>query len=607
MSKLNCCTTAFLGAVLLTFSAIGQSPQDSSTNLYWGDTHIHTALSADAYTMGTRVTPDLAYRFAKGEAITSSTGQEAKLKRPLDFVLVSDHAENLGMMPRLADGDSYLLGRDFGKDLAQRLKENQAYLDEIGSAADNAEFLDLTRNIMAAKNDWKRQYGLSPKFRQTVWNEIVENAERHNAPGTFTAFIGFEWSGDVMLHRNVIFKGDSKHTRDLIPYSNRDSQNVEDLWAYLNDYEQNAAAQVLAIPHNANLARGRMFATTDYNDKLFTESYAKTRARWEPLTEVTQTKGDSETHPLVSPDDEFAGFESWGAGASKAGGLESINGAYARPALIQGLNQQVVLGVNPFKFGMIGSTDSHTGLSTGLEDNYWGGYGAAEPNPFRAKIHARDNAAGYAGIWAEENTRESLFNAMMRKETYATTGPRITVRFFGGWNFEESDAKLQDLAAVGYKQGVPMGGDLTSAPNDASPTFLIRAAKDPVGANLDRVQIIKGWRDSEGGLHEKVYNAALSDNRQTDSDGTTQPVGTTVDIKNASYTNTIGDPEFSITWKDPHFDKDQLAFYYVRVIEIPTPRWPAYDAKRYGITDLPRGTLMVTQERAYTSPIWYTP
>ncbi len=607
-----------------TFAGDAYSPyvdQAYPDHLYWGDTHVHTSLSADAYSMGSRITPDTAYRFAKGETVTTTSGQRARLGRPLDFLMVADHAENMGVMSRLVAGDEMLLKTEIGKRTAQEFKDNVVPTGDILNAETAEEYLRLVRGVMSVKNAWKLDFGVDERFRRTLWEEVVDNAERHNDPGTFTAFIGFEWSGDIMLHRNVIFEGGADETRQTWPYSTKDSQNVEDLWAYLKDYEERVGGKVLAIPHNSNLARGRMFALTNFDLQPLTTAYAETRALWEPLVEVTQTKGDSETHPLVSPDDEFADFETVGISAkatpdkqSKAAPeseqqdlVEVAAQSYARSALKLGLDQKAKLGINPFKFGMIGSTDSHTGLTTGLEDNFWGGMGVAEPSRYRAAIFSGDNASGYAAVWATENTRGSLFAAMKRKEVYASTGPRIVVRFFGGWDYEHDDATRPDLARVGYAKGVPMGGDLTAAPTGKAPSFLIRGVKDPDGANLDRLQVIKGWRDSTGTLREKIYNVALSDDRQENGKGKVDPVGNTVDVQNASYTNSIGDPELAVVWTDPDFDRDQLAFYYVRVLEIPTPRWPAYDAKFYGLKDLPEGITMMTQERAYTSPIWYTP
>ena len=607
------------------------------TNVYWGDTHVHTAESWDAYTSGARLSREEAYRFAKGEAVTAHNGQETRLRRPLDFLVVADHASNMGYLTGIAAGDEYLLETEVGKRVAQVLKDNAFPVQDILNADTDEELLRFYnlkyRSISVggvppgkpAANTTKKPAaarkpaGYSrlirnamgkpdvPVFRRSVWEEVSASAERHNDPGTFTAFIGYEWTaGPGSLHRNIIFEGGPGQTNQVVPFSAQDSADPEDLWAYLKNYEDKVGGKVLAIPHNGNLSMGGMFALTTRDGQPFTRAYAKTRARWEPLYEVTQIKGDGETHPILSPGDEFADYETWD-GFTPRDSVQQKQTEYARSALKLGLGQEAELGANPFKFGMIGSTDAHTSLAAVDEDNFWGKVPLNEPSRFRPEMQWYMAASGYAGVWAEENTRESLFNAMRRKEVYASTGPRLTVRFFGGWEYISDDAMRSDLAGIGYAKGVPMGGDLTQAPEGKSPSFLIRAVKDPDGANLDRVQVIKGWRDGNGELQEKVYNVALSDDRTENERGQVKPVGNTVDVKEASYTNSIGDPELAVVWTDPDFDKDELAFYYVRVLEIPTPRWTAYDAKFYGLKDLPEEVPMVTQERAYTSPIWYTP
>jgi hypothetical protein len=459
---------------------------------------------------------------------------------------------------------------------------------------------------------------------------VVETVDSFNDPGVFTAFSGFEWASPGTpnvkfgnLHRIVVFKDGADKTGQVVPFSFFDSKKPEDLWAYLGSYEKRTKGDVLAITHNGNLSFGEMYAPVDFDGRALTRSYVEARSRWEPLSEVTQIKGTSETHPILSPTDEFADFEIWNSwngrtyeGVRKPGWEKRAAGDYVRSALKLGLDQQARLGVNPFKFGFIGSVDSHTGLSTADDDNFWGKARNGEPGPDRLMspwfigdpiLNWETSASGYAGIWATSNTREALFGAMKRRETYATTGPRMTVRFFGGWSYAARDAHRPDLARIGYAKGVPMGGDLTSAPRGRAPRFLIRAVKDPDGANLDRVQVIKGWRSTDGELHEKIFNVALSDGRNEDANGKARPVGSTVNVADASYTNSIGDPELAVVWIDPQFRADELAFYYIRVIEIPTPRWTAYDAKVFGLRNLPREIPMITQERAYASPIWYTP
>ena len=608
-------------------------------SVYWGDTHLHTNRSMDAYNFGNRkLGPEEAYRFAKGETVTANNGLLAKLERPLDFLVIADHATNMGVMQGLEVDDTELLKSAMAKNWALRLKAiNDAARDDVVKAAE--------LSLQLFNDNFKDGVIGSDYYRHAVWKESIALADVHNIPGKFTALIGYEWTLAPSLHRVIIFKDAADKAGQVIPFSQYDSQDPEKLWSYLAEYETNTGGEVLAIPHNSNLSQGNMFALVDAQGRDFSSAYATTRSRWEPLLEVTQIKGDSEAHPLVSVDDEFADYETLPPvdrlthppikkdnskisrhPTNAKNTIAIIEQSYARSALKSGLSQQAKLGVNPFKFGMIGSTDSHTSLATADDDNFWGKLSGVEPDPRRmssglwgvnvAADYFSDDwdsnawrmaASGYAGIWAQENTRESLFSAMKRKEVYASTGPRITVRFFGGWDYQSSDAFSPELAKIGYNKGVPMGGDLTHAPNNKSPQFLIRAVKDPEGANLDRVQVIKGWHDAKGQLHEKVYDVVLSDHRKPNWRGKVKPVGNTVDVADASYTNTIGDPELAVVWTDPDFDQDELAFYYVRVLEIPTPRWTAYDAKFFGLKDLPEEIPMVTQERAYTSPIWFTP
>ena len=631
-----------LALAALPLSALAEEPyspyvdQSYPSNVYWGDTHVHTALSSDAFLFGVRLLPDDAYRFAKGEKVRATGGDEVRLRRPLDFLMVADHAENLGVVGRIDAGDKSLLETEAGKRTAQALdypvslaEALNAETDDLLNAYNSATLRAIKADKGPAKGLGHADYGIDKRFALSVWGKVIENAETHNDPGRFTAFVGYEWTVASGGHRNVLFADGPELTSQVAPFSALDSSDPEDLWAYLQDYEERSGGKVLAIPHNGNLSGNSMFALTTRQGEPIDQTYARARSRWEPLYEVTQIKGDGETHPLLSPNDEFSDYEvfRWGVTRSQPdskkpsedakGGKEltkiptrpqlTPTYSYARSALKLGLSQDVALGANPFKFGMIGSTDSHTALATADQNNFWGKMPGNEPSRNRVVTGWNYNAAGYAAVWAEDNTREALFAAMLRKEVYASTGPRITVRFFGGWDYTADDAVRPDLARVGYAKGVPMGGDLTKAPKGKVPRFLIWAVRDPDGANLDRVQVIKGWRDKDGKLHEKIYNVALSDQRTVGSDGNVKPVGSTVDVKDASYTNSIGDPELAVVWTDPDFDADELAFYYVRVLEIPTPRWTAYDAKFYGLKDLPDEIPMVTQERAYTSPIWYTP
>ena len=624
--------SAPLGALAETYSP--HVDKAYPTNVYWGDTHVHTALSSDAYIFNVHLTPDDAYRFAKGETVTATSGKKARLNRPLDFLMVSDHAENMGVIARINAGDKKLAATEAGRRTAEIIDYDislvealDADTDELLNAFNAATLIAIKADSGTKKGLGHAVYGEDEQFTRSVWTEVIDNAERHNDPGRFTTFTGYEWTVASGGHRNVIFADGPEVTSQTVPFTALDSMDPEDLWAYLKDYEESTGGQAFAIPHNGNLSGNRMFALTTRKGEPLDQSYAITRSRFEPIYEVTQIKGAGETHPLLSPNDEFANYEifTWGItksqpDAKKHGATDtkvetkvSINPrpkpthAYARSALKFGLGAEAELGTNPFKFGFIGSTDSHTALATADQNNFWGKMPGNEPGRNRVVTGWNYSAGGYAAVWAEENTRESIFAAMRRKEVYASTGPRMTVRFFGGWDYAESDAVKPNLAEIGYAKGVPMGGDLTAAPKGKAPSFLIRAVKDPDGANLDRVQVIKGWHDSDGKLHEKIYNVALSDGRKENGKGKVKPVGSTVDVPDASYTNSIGDPELAVVWTDPDFGADERAFYYLRVLEIPTPRWTAYDAKFYGLKDLPEEVPMVVQERAFSSPIWYTP
>jgi hypothetical protein len=466
-----------------------------------------------------------------------------------------------------------------------------------------------------------------PAYR-SAWEEVIDAAEKYNQPGEFTAFIGYEWTsntGGNNLHRVLIYRDGGNRAGLLEPYTTLaplGSDNPRDLWKWMESYQEKTGGRLLAIAHNGNLSNGIMFPLVDsFTGKAIDPEYAATRNKWEPLYEATQIKGDGEAHPLLSPNDEFADYETWDQGnldLSVVKEDDMLQYEYARSGLQLGLTLEKQLGVNPYKFGMIGSTDSHTGLATAGEDNFFGKHSGAEPGPKRwehpmAQVGDKKYegwsmvSSGYAAVWATENTREALFDAMMRKETYATTGPRMLVRFFGGWDFAPTDAQHRLPADIGYRKGVPMGGDLFDAPTGKAPTFLVAALKDAFSGNLDRIQIVKGWVDAKGERQERIYDIAVSGGRAINADGRcTTPVGNTVDVAGATWTNTIGAPELITVWKDPDFDPVVPAVYYARVLEIPTPRWTAYEAKRYGVTMAPE-VPMVTQERAYTSPIWYTP
>jgi hypothetical protein len=587
------------------------------TRPFFGDTHLHTSFSMDAGAFGCRLTPQDGYRFARGEEVTASSGQRVKLSRPLDFLVVSDHSDGFGFFPQLMSGDPGLLATSQGR----------KWYDEIQSGKGAQAAVDIITSF--GRGQMPNGFPLpGTSAYRSAWQEVIKAADQANEPNKFTAFIGYEWTSNDKgnnLHRNIIFRDDGRKASLIEPYTTQPplgSPNPRDLWKWMAMCEEKTGAQILAIAHNGNLSNGRMFPIIEsFTGKKIDRAYAENRMRWEPLYEITQIKGDGETHPLLSPNDEFANFERWDKGNLDLTELkkpEMLEAEYARSAFRNGLKLEAELGINPYKFGVIGSTDAHTGLAAVEEDNFWGKTSSSEPNAERAThpfvktdkatiMGWEQTASGYAAVWATENTREALFDAMKRRETYATTGPRMVVRFFGGWDFDPGDANNRMPAKVGYAKGVPMGGDLSEAPNGKSPTFLVAALKDPIGANLDRLQVIKGWLGKDGKTEERIYDVAVSGGRKIDSDGRCKiEVGNTVDVPRATWTNTIGTGELIAVWKDPSFDPVLRAFYYVRVIEIPTPRWTAYDAKYFGVK-MPPEVPMTTTERAYTSPIWYTP
>lgn len=582
------------------------------TQVYWGDQHLHTEISVDAGTM-CRLSQEDAYRFARGEEVTSTTGVNARLSRPLDWLVIADHAEMYGLMPELLSGNPDLLKNKVAKGWYDALK-----------SGDKKKQFATAMEIVGGLNK-KTQPFDTTKVVKDAWKKYTALADRYNEPGRFSAIIGYEYTtrGGYNMHRNVLFRGDASMANQTLPFSQFDSQNPEDLWRALDEFEKKSGTEVLAIPHNGNLSNGLMFSVESNDGKPYTKELAALRAKMEPLVEVTQIKGDGESHPFLSPNDEFANYELWDKAnldGTEVKKQEMFQYEYARSALRIGLQMEEELGVNPFKFGMAAGTDGHTALSAVEENNFFGKHPGVEPDPKRwehvviksslddklTTLGWQQAAGGYTGVWATENTREAIFDAMKRKETYATTGPRMRVRLFGGWEFTDQDSQSRTPARIGYDKGVPMGGDLYDAPEGKAPTFLVAAVKDPYSGNLDRIQIIKGWLDAEGKTHEKVYDVAWSGDRKPGEDGKLPAVGNTVDVKNATWTNTIGAPELIATWIDPDFDPNEKAFYYGRVIEIPTPRWTAYEAKRYGV-EMPDKVPMITQERAYTSPIWYNP
>lgn len=591
------------------------------SNVYWGETHVHTGLSLDAGLFGNTTGPDTAYRLARGEEVITSSGQPLKLSRPLDFLVVADHSDLMGIATDIQNGAPNILADPKGKEWAEGFAQG-------GEAAGKAAF-DLIGNFSqgTVPEDLLEAYSPGSPIYDGVWEKIIDSAERFNDPHQFTAFIGYEWTSvpkGFNLHRNVILRDGGIRARQVLPLTTQPPLGTTDpldLYQWLEDYEANTGGQALAISHNGNLSNGWMFPVeTTYAGGVVDEEYVRLRAKWEPLYEVTQIKGDGEAHPALSPDDEFADYGTWDLSNLDITELktpEMLPREYARAALKNGLMLEKKFGTNPYKFGMIGATDTHTSLATAEEENFFGKSTSVEPSatrvghPFvKSALGTFEGdallASGYQGIWATENTRAALFDAMERKETYATTGTRMAVRFFGGWEFNEDDLRSRQPAFRGYEKGVPMGGDLTNAPTGKSPTFMAYALRDPIGANLDRIQIVKGWMDIQGSLQEKVYDVTWSGDRQPDADGKLPPVGNTVDIAAANWTNTIGASELISVWTDPDFDADESAFYYVRVLEIPTPRWVLYDQLRLG-AELPEGIELVHQERAYTSPIWYSP
>ncbi|MCZ6830258.1 MAG: DUF3604 domain-containing protein [Gammaproteobacteria bacterium] len=608
-----------LALSLCSLSAVGDSYSPYAgeafpRQVFWGDTHLHSSYSADASAAGNvNLDPVAAYRFARGEAVTAHNGMQVQLIRPLDFLVVSDHAEYLGMMPQLRAGNPEILATPTGKRWFDMLQ------------GDDDTRMKMVMEVINSLHEPKIE---APAARRTAWDSMLQASDDYNEPGRFTALSGYEWTSmpdrGNNLHRVVVFRDGADKTSQILPFSAFDSENPEDLWRFLERYERDTGGSVMAIPHNSNLSNGLMFQATDYAGNAIDRKYAQWRLYWEPVMEVTQIKGDSETHPLLSPDDEFADYGTWDRSnllGSAAKQNWMLGAEYARSAMKLGLKLQARTGVNPYQFGMIGSSDAHTGLAAVREDNYWGKVTLMEPNPKRvsdAFITSQVDSAlntyaweqlssGYAAVWARENSREGIFDALRRREVYATTGSRITVRFFGGWEFEQADLARPDLAKRGYAVGVPMGGELAASEDEyASPGFLVSAQRDPEGANLDRIQIIKGWLDENGEANEQVYDVAWAGERRPGPDGKIPGLGSSVAGDGISYSNSIGAPLLSAVWTDPEFSAADHAFYYVRVIEIPTPRWSKFDEAYFDVT-APEDAPATTQERAYTSAIWYVP
>jgi len=589
------------------------------TRVLWGDEHVHTAWSADAAMAGATLGPEEAVRFARGEQVTSNTGLPAKLHRAYDWIAVTDHSDGMGSINELNAGNPEMMADPTAKRWYDMMQQG---LDEGLKAK--------VEVVSAQANKKLPKVMIDPKWMISAWQKTVDIMEKYNEPGKFTAFIAYEWTSNgetgQNLHRNIIFRDNADKTRATPPLTTfvsalpgRAGTDPESLWAWLANWETKTGGKVLAIPHNGDMSNGWMFRETRYDGSPMTSDWAAQRARWEPLYEIYQYKGTGEAHPALAPNDEFANYGIWDTadlnGNPKLPGM--INTEYWRDALKNGIKWQDKLGTNPFKYGAVSGTDTHIALSTGgEEDNFYGKFASNEPSAGRWNhIYKKEGnsirrdwtlmAEGVTGVWATSNTRADIWDAMKRKETYASSGPRITIRFFGGYDLP-AEISGATIAATGYAKGVPMGGDLKPAPAGKAPTFLFAAMKDPDAGNLDRVQIVKGWVDASGATHEKIYNVKWGGNRQPDAQGKLPAVGNTVDVKTATYTNSIGAPELVGSFTDPDFDPKLRAFYYARVIEIPTPRWTNYDAVKYKVKMAPE-VPMTQQERAVTSPIWYDP
>ena len=619
----------------------------AKTQLLWGDTHLHSSFSVDAYMAGNRsLDPDAGYRYAKGEPVVHPYNRtRVQIQQPLDFLAVADHAEYLGVVPIVMSGDFEQPEAGF----IQRIKSwvlitilDFAIADPL---AGTKRFTGLlpepeiqsgdSRDPVAAAIEAGTDRGLeglglinedaAKRISASQWTKSMQIADRHNKPGEFTALVGWEWSqtaSGANLHRIVVSDMDGSTAAGIDPVGADDAPYPEDLWEKLEALAIQTNADFVSIPHNSNLSKGYMFAKTTVKGEVIDSDYARMRLKWEPLVEATQIKGDSETHPGLTPDDEFAEFERFNfylQAFPQAQGYQIQQGDTVRSALKSGLELKNDIGVNPFKVGMIGSTDAHTSIASAEESNFWGKVSTDstpatkrrdDPSGYadgKQSFHGWTmSASGLAAVWSTDNSRESIIAAMKRRETYATTGPRIQARMFAGWDFTVADAESAEIASIGYARGVPMGGALTAAPDETAPRFLLRATRGPIDHNLDRIQIIKGWTDNSGRAREKIFNVAWAGDRQLDGDGKLPAVGSTANIRTGDTTNTIGATELATVWTDPEFDPTQSAFYYARVLQIPTVRHSQLDAIALGI-DTPYEGPATIQERAYTSPIWYTP
>jgi len=610
-------------ATVLAFTALSNTAaadNNAETHLYWGDVHLHSNYSWDAYGTGNvSVTPDQAYRFARGlPVIHPALHATVQIRRPLDFLAVTDHAIMLGTQVMLDKNDPLLMATDWGKKL-QKIHQERP----VGGVMGEGGRLQAMGGPDVKNPERTEMMGqvFSPGMRKHVWDDEIKAAEDNYRPGTFTTLIGWEWTSTPNLqnlHRCVITNADGTAASKFIPFSNFDSLKPEELWNFFSRTREETGVDFISIPHNSNLSGGLMFDVVDSDGRPISADYARKRMRWETAVEISQGKGTSEVLPELAPTDEFANFEIWQRLLVPRKQPASPHD-YVRSALLEGIDFEKKIGANPYKFGVIGATDSHTGLSA-VQESHFQGHFVSDGTPAQRLAESKPDAkqpfifpdwklaaAGRAAVWATGNTRQGIFDAFKRKEVYGTSGTRIVLRFFGGFNFRSRDAMARDIAGVGYRKGVPMGGDLTNAPKNRAPSFLIHAAKDPLGGNLDRIQVIKGWVDDAGQTQEHIYNVAWSGDRKLDADGKLPVVGDTVDVSTASYTNTIGAAQLATVWTDPDFKPDQLAFYYVRVLEIPTPRHSLYDAVALGIPVEETNEPASIQERAWSSAIWYTP
>ena len=598
-------------------SVIPSIPVNPEREAYYGDLHLHTSYSLDAYEFGTKVDPDEAYRFAKGEVVPY-LGQPVQRREPLDFLAVTDHSEALGIFNELEDPNSIVSHSTLGKVFKALKAETGSQLEPNGHPP---------RDVAARDDKFYEDYFWGNKLpnnlrRESVsaWQREVDFANRNYKPGKFTTFIAYECSampdGDV-LHRNVIFRGNSAP----YPFTSADSNKPEDLWVWLDKIRKHGY-EALAIPHNGNGSNGLMYNWVDSKGKAIGLAYAEHRQENEPLSEISQTKGSSETHPLLSPNDEFANYEILDRIFGGTQELSRPSGSYLRDALSRGLILQRKLGVNPFKYGFVGASDLHSGLSVSAQADYEGNIskdniGGGKPtqeqaadilrvgDKFAVTSPLKTTSGNLTGVWAGSNTRESIYGALRRRETFATSGTRLRFRFFGGWGFPKELLQQRDWIATAYAKGVPMGGDLAAKPAQSSgPTFAIWAVKDPNGGNLDRAQVIKVWEE-DGKQREKVFDVAWAGNRRPDpKTGKLPAVGDTVDLKTGQSTNTIGAAELKTVWKDPEFNPNHLAAYYLRVLEIPTPRWSTLLAIKNGLP-LPKDVPATEQQRGWSSPIWF--